>query len=170
MQTLAPFPGFGGHIVQAFAPAADRFAGGIATDVVSLKKYRRIGLLIVTGAIEDAGISNLVTALACDDTVPTTTVAMGFRHRSLRWSTTNDTWLAQQVATSAGYNFTLNHAVANAMHWAEVTAEEVEQAAPGFEYVQFNIAETANKTITASVLLFGLEPRYPQDIPQSMIS
>jgi len=170
MDTNAPLIGFGAHIVQGIVPAADRFAGGVTTDVVSLANYRRVGMLIITGAIEDTGVSNLVTALACDNTTPSTTVAMGFRHQSLRWSTTVDTWGAQAVAAAAGYNFTVNHAVANAMHYVEVTAEEVEQAAPGYKYVQFSIAETANKTVTAAVILFGLEPRYPQAVPRTMIS
>lgn len=161
---------FDKHIVQGIVPAADRFAGGVSSDVVSLKDYNRVTFIIITGAIEDSGVSNLVTVDACDDVVPTNTTAVPFYHRSLRWSTTVDSWGALTAAAAAGYNLTLNHAVANAVHIVTVTADMVEANAAGKPYVRLTIAETVNKTITAAVLVLLDEPRYPQATPVTAIA
>lgn len=158
------------HVVQGIVPVADAFAGGVSTDVISLKNYRKCTFVIITGAIEDTGISNIVTVDACDDTTPSNTTAMAFHHRSLQWSTSADTWGDLTAATSSGYNLTSNNAVANAVHLVTVTAEEVEAAAAGYPYVRLTIAETANKTITAAVLVVLEEPRYMQETPLTAIS
>jgi hypothetical protein len=161
---------WGKHIVQGIVPVADGFAGGVSSDIVSLKDYNRVTWIIITGAIEDTGVSNIVTVDACDDAVPTTTVAMPFYHRSLRWSTTVDTWGALTLAAAAGYNLTDEHSVANAVHLVTITGPMVEKAAPGYEFARLTIAETANKTITAAVLVVLDEARYPQAIPLTAIS
>lgn len=161
---------WGKHIVQGIVPVADAFTAGKSTDIVSLKDYNRVTFLIITGAIEDSGVSNVVTVDACDDTTPTTTTAMPFYHRTLEWSTTTDTWEALTLAAAAGYNLTLNAAVANAVHIVTVTGDMVNSAAPGFEYVRLTIAETVNKTITATVLVILDEARYPQAVPLTAIS
>lgn len=161
---------WGKHIVQGIVPAADRFAGGVQSDVVSLKDYGRVTFLIITGAIEDSGISNLVKVQACDDTTPSNTTDVTFYHRSLQWSTSADTWGALTAGASTGYNLTLNNAVANAVHLVTVTSDMVEAEAPGYEFVRLNIAETVNKTITAAVLVILDEARYPQAIPLTAIA
>src|SRR3990167_6285295 len=152
-------------LLQCFAPAADRFAGGISSDVFSLQNYRLATFFVLTGAIEDANISNIVTVDACDDTTPTTTVAMAFSRRVHQWSTTDAAWGALASVAAAGYNFATANAVANAVWMIEVTADEVEAAAAGYEYVRLTIAETANKTITAGAFVILSEPRYPGSIP-----
>lgn len=161
---------WGKHIVQGIVPAADRFAGGVSSDIVSLKDYGRVTFLIITGAIEDACVSNVVTVDACDDTTPSNTTAVSFYHRSLEWSTSADTWGALTAATSSGYNLTDNHAVANAVHLVTVTSDMVEAEAAGYEFVRLTIAETANKTITAAVLAILDEARYPQATPLTAIA
>jgi hypothetical protein len=161
---------WGKHVVQGIVPVADAFAGGVSSDVVSLKDYNRVTWLIITGAIEDTGVSNIVTVDACDDTTPTNTTAMPFYHRTLSWSTTVDTWGALTLAAAAGYNLTDNASVANAVHLVTVTGDMVGSAAPGFEYARLTIAETVNKTITAAVLVILDEARYPQAIPLTAIS
>ena len=161
---------WGKHIVQGIVPVADAFSGGVSTDIVSLKDYNRVTWLIITGAIEDSGISNVVTVDACDDTTPTNTTAMAFYHRSLEWTTSADSWGALTAAAAAGYNLTDNHAVANAVHLVTVTGDMVQSAAPGYEYARLTIAETADKTITAAVLVILDEARYPQATPLTAIS
>lgn len=161
---------FSGHLVQGIVPVADAFAGGVSTDVVSLKDYGRVRFIIITGAIEDSGVSNLCKVQACDNTTPSNTTDITFYRQSLQWSTTVDTWGALALAPSTGYNFTLNNAVANAIHIAEVTADMVEAQAPGYEFVRLNIAETVNKTITACVLIELLDARYPQSVPLTAIA
>jgi len=162
----------GHHIVTGIVPVADAFAGGVSSDVINLKNYGRCTFVIQTGAIQDGCVSNLVTVDACDDAAASNTTAMPFYHRSQRWSTTNDIWadVTPQLATASGYNFTVNHAVANAIHIVDITGEMVEQAAPGYEFARLTIAETANKTITAGVLVILSRPRFTQDLPLTAIA
>lgn len=157
------------HIVPAFVPVADAFAGGINTEAINLAHYGQAGLLVVTGAIEDAGISNLVTLSACTAADGTGATAMAFRYRAMRYSTTVDAWSALAAATSSGYNFALNNAVANTVWYATVTADEVGAALEGASWLRATIAETANKTITAAGLWILPGPRYPQDVPVGAI-
>lgn len=148
------------HVAVGLFPVADAFAGGVASDVFSLKDYKRVTFFVFTGAIEDAGISNLVTVEACDDVVPTNQVAMPFVSRTCRASSTVDAWGALTARDATGYNFALANAVANAAWMAEVTAAEVEAAAAGYGFVRLKIAETANKTVTAVVIAIFSDPRH----------
>lgn len=161
---------FNGHIVPAFVPVADAFAGGLTTEAVSLANYRRATLVVITGAIEDSGVSNLVTLEACTAADGTGNTAMAFQYRAMQYSTSADTWGALTAATSSGYNFSVNNAVANAVWLAEVTSDEVAAAVDGGEFVRAVIAETANKTITAGGIWILTEPRYSQDIPLTAIA
>lgn len=155
------------HIARGIVPVADAFSGGVNTPVYNLKNYGGIAFIIITGAIQDSGISNLCKVQACSDTTPSTTVDMPFYRRSIQPSTSADTWatLVPTLNAATGYNFTLNNAVANAIHIAEVTAEMIEQAAPGYLRCRLSIAETADKTITATVLPILLRPRFSQASP-----
>jgi len=160
---------FDHHIVPAFVPVADAFAGGLTTEAVSLRDYRRATLIVLTGAIEDAGISNLVTLEACTAADGTGATAMAFHRRAQQYSTTVDAWGALTSAAAAGYNFALANAVANAVWMAEVTADEVAAALADADFVRAAIAETADKTITAAGLWILSEPRYAGDAPETAI-
>lgn len=161
---------FNHHIVPAFVPVADAFASGIDTEAVSLANYRRATLVVITGAVEDSGVSNLVTIEACTSAAGAGATAMAFQYRAMQYSTSADTWGALTAATSSGYNFSDNNAVANAVWMAEVTADEVASALDGASFVQAAIAETADKTITAGGIWILSEPRYCQDIPFTAIA
>ena len=161
---------FDHHIVPAFVPVADAFAGGITTEAVSLANYGKASLVIITGAREDTGISNLVTVEACTAADGTGNTAIAFKHRVQRYSTTVDTWGALTAATSSGYNFASNNTVANAVWFLEVTAEDVAAAVDGGDFVRAVIAETANKTITAGGIWILSNPRYPTDVPLTAIA
>lgn len=158
------------HIIPAFVPVADAFAGGLTTEAVSLAKYRRATLVVITGAIEDTGISNIVTVEACTAADGTGNTAMAFKYRAQQYSTTVDTWSALTAATTTGYDFADNNTVANTVWFLEVTAEEVGAAVDGAEFVRAVIAETANKTITAGGIWILSEPRYAQDVPLTAIA
>lgn len=158
------------HIVNALYPVADAFDGGVDTDVVCLRDYRRATLLVMTGAIEDAGISNLVTLNACTDASKTGATAMAFRRRVCQSSTTVDTWLALTAAASTGYNAAAAYPVANAMWLFEVTAAEVGAAVENAEFVYATIAETANKTVTAGAIWILSEPRHVLATPPTAIA
>lgn len=159
------------HIVAAVYPVADAFAGGIDTDVVSLANYRRATLVISTGAIEDTAISNLVTFNACTDAAKTGATAMAWHRRFSLSSTTVDTWETLTSVTSSGYNFANRaDAAANNIWIGEVTAEEVQAAVAGAEFVYATIAETVDKTITAGGIWILSDPRFEQDIPVTAIA
>ena len=159
------------HIVAGLYPVADCFAGGKSTDIINMENYGRATFVILTGAIEDSGISNIFTVDACDDASASNTSAMAFTHRTCLSSATVDTWGAQTAAAATGYNLTDNAAVANAMHIVEVNAEDVSaDGGNGYGFVRLTIAETANKTITAAVICILSDPRYPQEVPVSAIA
>lgn len=158
------------HIVAGLYPVGDCFAGAVTTDVVSLANYRRATLIVMTGAIEDTGISNIVTIEACTAAAGTNNTAMAFRSRTALSSTTVDTWSALTARASTGYNFASNNTVANVMWMCEVTAEEVAAAVAGGMYVRAAIAETVNKTVTAGAIWILSEPRYPGASPIQAIA
>lgn len=159
-----------GHVVALFYPVADAFAGGIDTDVICLRDYGKVAFIISTGAIEDAGISNLITVKACTDAAKTGATAMPFRSRVCLSSTSVDTWSDLVARAATGYNFAAANPVANAIWYIEVDAEEVSAALADAEFVYLSIAETANKTITASGVAVLTEPRYPQMTPNTAIA
>lgn len=158
------------HIVAALYPVANAFSGGVDTDVISLRDYRRATFVFSTGAIQDAGISNLITAKACTDNAKTGATAIPFRARACQSSTTVDTWGAIISATATGYNFALNNAVANAIWLVEVSAEEASGALAEADFIYLSIAETVAKTITAGAICILSEPRYPQTVPLTAIA
>lgn len=160
------------HLVALLYPVGDAFAGGVDTDVISLRDYRRISFVVMTGAIEDSGISNLVTVNACTDAAKAGATAMAFHSRRQLSSTTVDTWGALTSRTSSGHNFATasGGAVANNIWFIEVTADEVQAALADADFVYLTIAETANKTITAGAFAILSEPRFPQPTPLTAIA
>jgi hypothetical protein len=129
-----------------------------------MENYHAGAFLIMQGAIEDSGASNIVTLLACDNVTPSNSSTMAFRHR--RWTATTDVWGSLTAAAAAGFNFNAATALANEIYTVEFTADEVAaDGGNGYTYVQLAIAETVNKTVTACAIFLGLEPRYMTDIP-----
>lgn len=161
---------FDHHIIPALVPVADAFASGVSTEAVSMANYRRATLVIQTGAREDSGISNLVTIDACTTAAGGTTAPVAFTYRVQRYSTTVDTWSDAALATSSGYNFAVNNTAANVTWFIEIDIADVIAAVPAARFIRASIAETANKTITASALWILSEPRYPQSIPVQAIA
>ena len=161
---------FNNHLVAGLYPVQDAFAGGVYTDVISMKNYRRCTFVVMTGAIEDAGISNLLTVESCDDTAASNSTAIAFKSRICPSSTTVDTWTALTDRATTGYNAALAQPAANGMWLVEVTSSQMEAGAADYQFVRLRIQETANKTITAAVLVILSDPRYPQPIPVGAIS
>jgi hypothetical protein len=160
------------HIVAGLYPVADCFAGGVATDIINMENYRRCTFLVMTGAIEDAAISNIVTVDACSTATATATTAISFRHRTCLSSATVDTWGALTYSAATGYNFAdgASNGVANVMWLIEVDAATMEAEAAGYEFVRLAIAETVDKTITACVIVILSDPRYPGAVPVTAIA
>ncbi len=166
---MKDFLSSGCMIVPALLPVADAFASGVTLEAVRMKDFERAALLIQTGAIEDSGISNIVTLEACDDAAGTTATAMAFRSRIQLYTTAIDAWSALTLRAATGYNFAAASPVANAVWWAEVDAAMVEAAQPGAAFLRAKVAETVNKTITASALWILWNGRYPGAIPPGVI-
>ncbi len=166
---MRDFLSSGGMIVQALIPLADAFAGGVTLEAVRLRDFEHAALIIQTGAIEDAGISNIVTLEASDDAAGTAVTTVGFRSRIQLYSTTVDAWSALTVRAATGYNFAAASPVANAVWYAEVSAAEVAAAQAGANFLRAKVAETVNKTITASAFWLLWNGRYPGAIPPGVI-
>lgn len=160
----------GNHIVSAFVPVADAFAGAIATDAVSLEHYAQATLVIMTGAVEDAAVSNLVKIVASTTNATTGGTNMAFRHRVVASSTTVDQWGIIVDATSSGFNFSDPNSDANTMWYCTVTADEVSSALDGAKFVYADIDETVDKTITAGGIWILSNPRYMETQPVSAIA
>jgi len=158
------------QVVALFYPVADAFVGGLTSDAICLRDYRRITFFVMTGAIEDADVSNIVTIEACTAAAGTGHTAMEYHHRVCRSSTSVDTWGALTASASTGYNFSDNNAVANAMWAIEVTADEVQAAVANADFVRMAVAETEDKTITAAGFAILSEPRYPGAVPLTAIA
>ncbi len=160
------------HIVSAFVPVADAFSGGIDTDVVSLRDYNRATLVIVTGAVADAAISNLITFKAATDNSKSGATAMVWHRRDCLSSTTVDLWDDLTAVTTSGYNFAnqSDNGVANVIWYGEVTAAEVQAALTDAEFVYATIAETVAKTITAAGIWILSEPNYGGMTPHTAIA
>lgn len=159
------------QIVSAFEVKADAFTTGIDTDSVSLRDYNRATLVILTGAIEDAAISNLVTFNAATDNSQSGTTAMAWHRRDCLSSATVDLWGDLTAVTDSGFNFAnvVATGVANAIWYGEVTAAEVAAAVTDAEFVYATIAETVNKTITAAGFWILSEPKYGGMTPHTAI-
>lgn len=159
------------HIVSLFPPVADAFAGGIDSDVICLRDYRRATCVIQTGAIEDTGISNLITVLACTDASKTGATAIAFHRRFGVGSTSDDSIEALAAVASSGYNFADRaDAAANNLWIIEVTAEELAAGLASADFFHLTIAETANKTITAGGIVILSEPRFSGNTPLTAIA
>ena len=158
------------HVVVGLYPVADAFAGGVSSDVISMKDYRRCTFFVFTGAVEDANISNIVTVDACSTAAAGATTAIAFKSRVCASSTTVDAWGALTDRASTGHNFATATPAANAVWMVEVDAADMEAAAAGYPFVRLTIAETANKTVTACCIVILSDPRHPVGTPLTAIA
>jgi len=145
------------HIMSGVIPVADAFAGTVATDVLEMQGE---GILFTRYDGAGAVGTSVVTVLACDDIVPTTTHAVAFKYRV---STTPDTWGAWTEATVTGFTTT-----AGASQLYQIWASAEEQAHIGYGYVKAVFTESADDPVTGCVIaqLFG--GRY-KEAPESYI-
>ena len=64
------------HWTNGLVPEADRFAGGVTTDVVECRSATGVLFLIFRGDSTGGTATGVVTVNACDDVTPTTTTAV----------------------------------------------------------------------------------------------
>lgn len=86
--------------VQALAPAADRWNGNPATDIISLKNYAGIAFLVEQSLSTSTAGTVTFTVQRCTSSTGANASAIPFTY-SVR--TASDTWSAAAAATSAGY-------------------------------------------------------------------
>ena len=145
------------HAVQGIVPVANAFAGTVATAILEVQG-EGVLFTIIKGA-GGAGTS-VITVLACDDIVPTTTHAVAFKYRI---QTTNDVWGAWTEGTTAGFTTT---AGANQLYQIWAAAEE--QAHIGYGYVKLVATEANAAAVTGCVLSQVIGGRY-KEAPESYI-
>ena len=154
----------GAHIVGGLYPVADAFATSGTTDRVSIVNYGKTGFLISTGAGGTADGVVTVTSFAAVSGGSAT--AVPFDYRVSLSSTTVDTWSTTTRRAAAGFAMTTAD---NYMYWVEVDAELVASTTTN-TFLSCVVTENANDPITGGIIVFGLDPRYPQDIPVSAIA
>lgn len=130
------------QIVKGIAPVADGMAGGVASDVYDMSAFSRILFLVYRGVATGGTAAPTYTVLACDDIVPTNTVAIPFNYRKSLG--------AVATATASGFQAT---AGSNAIDVIEVREDAL--AASGYRYVELAIAETVNDPAVSAVLAIG---------------
>ena len=141
--------------VSSVTLATDLWGGTVGTqldtDVMSLKNADGAVFIIVNTVNTSAGS---VFICACDDTTPTTTVAVSFRYaRILAPDTIEASGEATSFLTSTGADY---------VYVFEVDASKV--AEQGYEFVQLHATEvTANADAEGAVVGFLTGLRYKED-------
>lgn len=144
-------------VVNALEPKADRFDTNPQSDIVSLKSYRHVTFLIMTGASADN--TNTVTVQA-GDSVSSVSTEIVFKYRKI---ISGDTYGALTAAVAGtGFNFTAS--TANQYSIVEVDAADVAAAGTDFDCVAVTVTEAGNTTAQVGAIVAILsEPRYPQE-------
>lgn len=147
------------HLVKGIDPAADAFAGTVATDVVSLDNHLTIEFYVYKG-VGATGTATL-TIEACDDTVPTTPVAIPFRYQKVL---TGDTHGEMIEVAAAGFATT---AGSSQMYKLSVDAQAL--AALDVKYVRAKSVEVVNDPVLGSISIALIDARHDQAVQTSAI-
>ena len=145
------------HWVKGIDPIADAFAGTVATDIFEVWGHEA-GCIVYKG-VGAVGTST-VTAVACDDIVPTNTTAVPFRYRTC---TTGDTWGAWTTVANTGFTTTVGSS-----QLYEVRVDPADMGATGYGYLKFVFVEVANDPVLGGVVCFVAGLRYAEQ-PESLI-
>lgn len=146
----------------AGTPLADQFDSNIDSDIVCMSKYNKCYFLMYIGAVSGSPTQTL-TVIACDDATPTTeyATAIPFRYKIATTPDTNTAW-----ATSSSLLTTTG---ASQIYIIEVNAEDLPMVSGiTYEYVKLHIVETAGNDCLAGVIIILDEPRYAQDVSETV--
>lgn len=158
---------FNHHIVNGLVPQADAFATSATTDYIALRDYRRITFVIHTGDATAGTADGVITVLAATTAAGAGATAMAFKYRVCASSTSVDTWGDLTAAAATGVAMTAGD---NYIYTVEVTAEDVQAALAGADFVALKVTEDTNDPIVAGILAILSEPRYPQETPRTAIA
>ena len=125
--------------------------GNFNSDVMSMANAD--GAVFIAATMVNGTGNASVRICACDDTTPTTTVAVSFRYMAIQ---APNTILATGEATSY-----LTSTAADIVYVFEVDAAKI--AEQGYEYVYFNSDEVTNAAVEGSVVGFLTGLRYKED-------
>ncbi len=142
------------RIVQVLAPAADRYNGNPATDIINLANYRHVTFYLQEGA-GGTGTAKL-ELMECPDNTGSGAAAIPFKYRVA--SAIGDFGDIQDAA-AAGYT---TAAGADKLVAVEVDAAELSE---GNSWAYLQLTEVANSPVAAGVLAVLSEPRFAQALP-----
>jgi hypothetical protein len=147
------------HIVNALPPAANAFAGTVATEVINLKNWEHVSFIIHCGA--GAVGTSAITVEACDDTVPTNTEAIPFTYQEC---IADDTFSEAKQADESGFT---TAAADNKVYKIEVDAQAL--AKTGYSYVRLKAVEVTVDPVAGGVIAILTGGRYAQDVLDSAL-
>lgn len=148
------------HEVIGLPPAADRYNTNPAGDVVSVENFSEFMAHLIEGA-GGTGTAKLQIE-ACDDFVPTNTVAVDFKYQVCQ---TGDTWSAMADAVAAtGYT-----TVAGADKQVKIFVEP-QQLPEGYNKLRIKITEVANDPCLACVVYTLGGSRFRKAIHETAIA
>jgi len=148
-------------IVNGLSPVADAFATSGESDIVSLKDYRHVTFLIMTGISTTA--DGVVTVLA-GSSVSAAATAITFKYRAC---TSGDTLGALTDATTSGFAMTASKA--DSFYAIEVDAAVVAAAGTNYDCVKVKVTEDTDDPQIANIVAILSEPRYADAAQPSAI-
>jgi len=144
------------HSVQALAPAADRLAETVATDIIHMRDWRTITFNIQETVSTGR---HTYTVEASDDAAGSHRQAVAFRYRECA---TGDTWGAWTECASTGFT----SAAADLQIEVSVNSDELYST---YEWVRVVSVESVNDPVVASITAILTDPRYGMDAPPTAI-
>ena len=130
----------------------------IASDVISMANADGAVFVLIQNA--NAGGNSSVRICACDDTTPTTTVAVSFQYQMI---TAPDT-----IASVGESKALLTSTGADIIYVLEVDAAKV--AEEGYKYVYLQSVEVTNNGVDGAVFAFLTGLRYKEDDPGTQVT
>jgi len=145
----------------AGTPLADQFDSNIDTDVVCMSKYNKCYFLMYIGAVSSTPTQTL-TVIPCNDAdASATNTAIPFRYKIVTSPDTNSVWTASSsLLTTTG---------ASQIYVIEVNADDLPVVSGvKYEYIYMHIVETAGDGCLAGVIIIMDEPRYAEDVTDTV--
>jgi len=146
------------HVVPLTAPVSITAAN--QSDVVGLKEYHAVKLLVPVGAL---AVNLTITVEECDDTTPSNSTAIAFRYRKAS-AVGTDSMGSWASAESTGLALT---ATTDNNKLVEILIEGAELS-DGYPYVRVVLTPASASACLVSAQAL-LSPRYAQAVPPSAV-
>jgi len=146
------------HIVPLVFPQ-DVTTTGPTFDIVGLKKWNHVTILVMTGT-NSKGCT--LTLEECDNVTPSNDTAIAFNYRKM---STSDVWGALTAATSSGV--TIADGDDNCVYAIELDAAELSD---GYAYVIPKLSNPASGNNYFAAIAILSEPRFAEDVPSTVIT